>query len=110
MSEAGRQQLDIAKKHAAAVTSALNAINAYAEWAPLPDLANYGIIHGYDFFLCGYLQCFVSSCYFWCSYSPPQLSVLLACALCSCGFLLSSPDFRLHACEFFKLVSPRYAL
>ncbi|KAM1222964.1 hypothetical protein ACFX2J_010422 [Malus domestica] len=24
-----------------------------------------------------------------------------------CGFLLSSPDFRLHACEFFKLVSQR---
>lgn len=70
LSEAGRQQLDIAKQHAAAVTSALNAINAYAEWAPLPDLANYGIIHG-------------------------------------CGFLLSSPDFRLHACEFFKLVSAR---
>ncbi|GKV07383.1 hypothetical protein SLEP1_g19167 [Rubroshorea leprosula] len=70
LSEAGRQQLDIAKQHAATVTATLNAINAYAEWAPLPDLAKYGIIHG-------------------------------------CGFLLSSPDFRLHACEFFKLVSPR---
>lgn len=70
LSEAGRQQLDIAKQHAAAVTAALNAINAYAEWAPLPDLAKCGIIHG-------------------------------------CGFLLSSPDFRLHACEFFKLVAPR---
>ncbi|GAB4835901.1 hypothetical protein Ancab_000820 [Ancistrocladus abbreviatus] len=70
LNEAVRQQLDIAKQHAATVTSTLNAITAYAEWAPLPDLAKYGIIHG-------------------------------------CGFLLSSPDFRLHACEFFKLVSPR---
>ncbi|XWS64638.1 hypothetical protein CRYUN_Cryun05aG0020000 [Craigia yunnanensis] len=70
LSEVGRQQLDIAKQHAAAVTATLNAVNAYAEWAPLSDLAKYGIIHG-------------------------------------CGFLLSSPDFRLHASDFFKLVSPR---
>ncbi|KAM7508468.1 hypothetical protein LguiA_018921 [Lonicera macranthoides] len=70
LSEAGRQQLDIAKQHAATVTTTQNAINAYAEWAPLPDLSKYGIIHG-------------------------------------CGFLLSSPDFCLHACEFFKLVSSR---
>ncbi|KAF8401555.1 hypothetical protein HHK36_012497 [Tetracentron sinense] len=70
LSEVGRQQLDIAKQHAGTVTATLNAVNAYAEWAPLPDLAKYGLIHG-------------------------------------CGFLLSSPDFRLHACEFFKLVSPR---
>ncbi|XP_050225235.1 protein HASTY 1 [Mercurialis annua] len=68
--EVGNQQLDAAKQHAATVTATLNAINAYAEWAPLPDLAKYGIIHG-------------------------------------CGFLLSSADFRLHACEFFRLVSPR---
>ncbi|XP_019423263.1 PREDICTED: protein HASTY 1 [Lupinus angustifolius] len=70
LSEAGREQMDTAKLHAAAVTATLNAINAYAEWAPLPDLAKSGIING-------------------------------------CGFLLSAPDFRLHACEFFKLVSPR---
>nr|XP_043632006.1 protein HASTY 1 [Erigeron canadensis] len=70
MTEAGRQQLDIAKQHAATVTATLNAINAYAEWAPLPYLSKCGTIHG-------------------------------------CGFLLSSPDFRLHACEFFKLVSSR---
>ncbi|KAI3794599.1 hypothetical protein L1987_37231 [Smallanthus sonchifolius] len=70
MTEAGRQQIDIAKQHAAAVTATLNAINAYVEWAPLPYLAKYGTIHG-------------------------------------CGFLLSSPDFRVHACEFFKLVSSR---
>ncbi|KAF2298552.1 hypothetical protein GH714_024089 [Hevea brasiliensis] len=68
--EVGRQQLDSAKHHAATVTATLNAVNAYAEWAPLPDLSKYGIIHG-------------------------------------CGFLLSSADFRLHACEFFRLVSPR---
>ncbi|KAL3625477.1 histone deacetylase [Castilleja foliolosa] len=70
ITEAGKQQMDIAKQHAAAVTAAVNAINAYAEWAPLPDLVKYGIIHG-------------------------------------CGFLLTSPDFRLHACDFFKLVSQR---
>ncbi|PWA66254.1 Armadillo-like helical [Artemisia annua] len=70
MTEAGRQQFDIAKQHAATVTATLNAINAYAEWAPLPYLSKYGTIHG-------------------------------------CGILLSSPDFRLHACDFFKLVSSR---
>ncbi|KAL7157774.1 hypothetical protein ABFS83_02G099400 [Erythranthe nasuta] len=68
--EAGRQQMDIAKQHAAAVIATVNAVNAYAEWAPLLDLAKYGIIYG-------------------------------------CGFLLTSPDFRLHASEFFKLVSSR---
>ena len=51
LSEVGRQQLDIAKQHAAAVTATLNAVNAYAEWAPLSDLAKYGIIHGYDILL-----------------------------------------------------------
>ncbi|KAG6646453.1 protein HASTY 1 [Carya illinoinensis] len=70
LSAARNQELDVAKQHAATVTTTLNAVNAYAEWAPLPDLAKYGIIQG-------------------------------------CGFLLSCPDFRLHACEFFKLVSPR---
>lgn len=70
VSAAGNQEMDVAKQHAATTITTLNAVNAYAEWAPLPDLAKYGIIHG-------------------------------------CGFLLSSPDFRLHACEFFKLVSPR---
>lgn len=70
VAEASMQQLDLAKQHATTITATLNAINAYAEWAPLSDLANYGIIKG-------------------------------------CGFLLSSPDFRLHACELFKLVSSR---
>lgn len=46
LTEAGRQQFDIAKQHAATVTATLNAVNAYAEWAPLPDLAKFGIIHG----------------------------------------------------------------
>ncbi|KAL5701386.1 histone deacetylase [Ranunculus cassubicifolius] len=70
LTEASRNQLAIAKQHAATVTATLNAINAYAEWSPLPDHAKYGLVHG-------------------------------------CGVLLSSPDFRLHACEYFKLVSPR---
>ncbi|KAK7284295.1 hypothetical protein RJT34_19040 [Clitoria ternatea] len=70
LNEAGRKQMDIAKLHAATVTATLNAVNAYAEWAPLSDLVKSGIIHG-------------------------------------CGVLLSAPDFRLHASEFFKLVSPR---
>ncbi|KNA08758.1 hypothetical protein SOVF_159820 [Spinacia oleracea] len=70
VNEANQQHLDIAKQHAATVTATLNAVNAYAEWAPLPDLAQHRIIYG-------------------------------------CGCLLSSPDFRLHACEFFKLVSAR---
>lgn len=47
MNDASRQQLDLAKQHGATVTATLNAVNAYAEWAPLPDLAKYGILHGY---------------------------------------------------------------
>ncbi|CAL9219649.1 unnamed protein product [Arabidopsis halleri] len=70
MSEAGRQQYDLAKQHADVVIACLNAIIAYTEWAPVPDLARYGILSG-------------------------------------CSFLLSSPDFRLHACEVFKLVCSR---
>ncbi|KAF2532761.1 hypothetical protein F2Q70_00032254 [Brassica cretica] len=70
MNEASRQQVDLAKQHAAVVIACLNAINAYAEWAPVLDLSRYGIING-------------------------------------CGALLSSPDFRLHACDFFKLVCSR---
>ncbi|MCL7029899.1 hypothetical protein MKW94_009024 [Papaver nudicaule] len=70
LSAAGSQQLDVAKQHAAAVTATINAVNAYAEWAPITDLEKYGLIRG-------------------------------------CGFLLSSPDFRLYACEFFKLVCAR---
>lgn len=46
LNEAGRKQMDIAKLHAATVTATLNAVNAYAEWAPLPDLTKSGIIHG----------------------------------------------------------------
>lgn len=51
LSEVSSQRLDVAKQHAAAVTAALNAVNAYTEWAPLPDLAKYGIIRGYDIFI-----------------------------------------------------------
>lgn len=46
MSEASRQQVDLAKQHAAVVIACLNAINAYAEWAPVLDLSRYGIING----------------------------------------------------------------
>ncbi|CAH9101624.1 unnamed protein product [Cuscuta epithymum] len=70
LAEVARQQLDNAKLHVATVTATLNAVNSYAEWAPLHDLEKHRIIHG-------------------------------------CGCLLSSLDFRLHACEFFKLVSSR---
>lgn len=52
MSAAGNQEMDVAKQHAATTITTLNAVNAYAEWAPLPDLAKYGIIHGYDILLC----------------------------------------------------------
>ncbi|CAL4976346.1 unnamed protein product [Urochloa decumbens] len=60
----------LAKQHAGTVTAVLNAVNAYAEWAPVTDLAKYGLIHG-------------------------------------CGSLLSYSDFRLHACEFFKVICQR---
>ncbi|KAK1277319.1 Protein HASTY 1 [Acorus gramineus] len=46
MSEASSQQLDLAKQHATTITAVLNAVNAYAEWAPVIDLAKYGLIHG----------------------------------------------------------------
>ena len=99
--EAANQQLDIVKQHVAAVTAILNAVNAYAEWAPLPDLAKYGIIHGYDVFFSVWQ-------------SRIQIDVLVSYPLSymhnRCGCLLSSPEFRLHACEFFKLVSPRYVV
>ncbi|KAJ4797076.1 Protein HASTY 1 [Rhynchospora pubera] len=46
MTEHANQNLESAKQHAATVTAALNAVNAYAEWAPVPDLAKFGLIHG----------------------------------------------------------------
>lgn len=55
LNEAGRKQTDIAKLHAAAVTAALNAIIAYAEWAPLTDLSKSGIINGYVSYIVYYL-------------------------------------------------------
>ncbi|KAI5001207.1 hypothetical protein ZWY2020_011166 [Hordeum vulgare] len=70
LSEHTKQQMELAKHHVGTVTAVLNAINAYAEWAPVTDLAKYGLIHG-------------------------------------CGSLLSYSDFRLLACEFFKIVCQR---
>uniref|UniRef100_J3KZV4 Uncharacterized protein n=1 Tax=Oryza brachyantha TaxID=4533 RepID=J3KZV4_ORYBR len=64
------QQMELAKQHVGTITAVLNAVNAYAEWAPVTDLAKYGLIHG-------------------------------------CGSLLSYNDFRLHACEFFKVICQR---
>ena len=101
LNEAGKQQLEVAKQHAATVTATLNAINAYAEWAPIPDLAKSGIIHGYDFLLCIFEDLLRPFTLIDFSFR------LFVVTLNRCGFLLSSPDFRLHACEFFKLVSPR---
>nr|CAB3473120.1 unnamed protein product [Digitaria exilis] len=70
LSEHSKQQMDLAKQHAGTVTAVLNGVNAYAEWAPVTDLAKSGLIHG-------------------------------------CGSLLSYSDFRLHACEFFKVICQR---
>jgi exportin-5 len=47
MTEHANQNFELAKQHATTVTAALNAVNAYAEWAPVPDLARFGLIHGY---------------------------------------------------------------
>lgn len=49
ISEAGRQHVDVAKQHADVVIACLNAIIAYADWAPVPELARYGILSGYGF-------------------------------------------------------------
>ncbi|XP_047052898.1 protein HASTY 1 isoform X4 [Lolium rigidum] len=70
LSEHTKQQMELAKQHVGTVTAVINAVNAYAEWAPVTDLARYGLIHG-------------------------------------CGSLLSYSDFRLHACEFFKVICQR---
>uniref|UniRef100_A0ACD5VMX1 Uncharacterized protein n=1 Tax=Avena sativa TaxID=4498 RepID=A0ACD5VMX1_AVESA len=70
LSQHTKQQMELAKQHVGTVTAVLNAVNAYAEWAPVTDLARYGLIHG-------------------------------------CGSLLSYSDFRLHACEFFKVICQR---
>jgi exportin-5 len=44
-------QLDSARQHAAAVTAALNAVVAYAEWAPLVLLNNHSLIQACGFLL-----------------------------------------------------------
>ncbi|XP_062198734.1 protein HASTY 1-like isoform X2 [Phragmites australis] len=46
LSEHAKHQMDLAKQHAGTVTAVLNAVNAYAEWAPVTDLARFGLIHG----------------------------------------------------------------
>lgn len=101
MNEAGRQHTESAKQHADVVIACLNAIIAYAAWAPVPDLARFGILSGY-----GLINTFA------------ELVILVLVVLCfllmtcspthnRCSFLLSSPDFRLRACEVFKLVCLR---
>jgi exportin-5 len=109
LSEAGRKQIDVAKLHAAAVTATLNAVIAYAEWAPLTDLAKSGIINLYV----SYVVYLFSSVKYSCSIITLVFCSFPPCFLWtpnSCGFLLSAPEFRLHASEFFKLVSSRFAL
>lgn len=46
LSEHTNQQMELAKQHVGTVTAVLNAVNSYAEWAPVTDLARYGLIHG----------------------------------------------------------------
>ncbi|XP_057853443.2 protein HASTY 1 isoform X2 [Cryptomeria japonica] len=65
-----QNQMDVAKQNAATVTAALNAVNAYAEWVPVPLLGN---SHLTDV----------------------------------CGHLLRYREFRLIACEFFKMIALR---
>jgi len=74
LSEDGRKQIDVPKLHAAAVTATLNAVIAYAEWAPLTDLAKSGIINLYVSYVV-YLSSSVKySCYIitlvFCSFPP----------------------------------------
>ncbi|KAG0594110.1 hypothetical protein M758_UG048700 [Ceratodon purpureus] len=46
-----QNHMESAKQHAATVTAALNAVIAYAEWAPVVSLANYGLIQACGFLL-----------------------------------------------------------
>lgn len=47
MAAVQQKELEIAKQHAAAVTATVNAVAAYAEWAPVTALANYGLTQAY---------------------------------------------------------------
>ncbi len=47
MAAVQQKELEIAKQHAAAVTATVNAVAAYAEWAPVTSLANYGLTQAY---------------------------------------------------------------
>ncbi|XP_031497611.1 protein HASTY 1 isoform X2 [Nymphaea colorata] len=51
IAEAGRGQFDSAKQHLTTVIASLNAVNTYAEWAPISDLAKYGLITACGFLL-----------------------------------------------------------
>lgn len=51
IAEYGNQQLVATKQHISTVTAALNAANAYAEWAPVDDLAKHKLIQGCGFLL-----------------------------------------------------------
>lgn len=44
MTAVQQNQIESAKQHAAAVTATLNAVVAYAEWAPVVSLANHRLI------------------------------------------------------------------
>lgn len=44
MTAVKQNQLESATQHAAAVTAVLNAVVAYAEWAPVTLMANFGLI------------------------------------------------------------------
>ncbi len=44
MAAVQQNQMESAKQHAAVVTATLNAVVAYAEWAPVVSLANHGLI------------------------------------------------------------------
>lgn len=89
--------MELAKQHVGTVTAILNAVNAYAEWAPVTDLAKYGLIYG---------SAGLNFCPKFGWHSFPFISQ--AISFCRCGPLLSYGDFRLHACEFFKVICQRY--
>lgn len=40
----GRQKVELAKQHSAAVVACLNAINLFAEWTPVLYLSEYSIV------------------------------------------------------------------
>jgi hypothetical protein len=82
--------MDLAKQHAGTVTAVLNAVNAYAEWAPVTDLAKYGLIHGYVYrsiwlpsLLWDCLTCLISYFVHFADVDPCFLTVIFASMLAS---------------------------